>query len=507
MHRRTAKVLRRVFDSVFVLLLVLFAHALVRTNLIAARAPSAARITLSGAAARQVVHRFRIVPTNPNGRVVILDGVKYPWTDSGFSAALIAAGSNATLLIPQNAVVTLTSDHTLAFDSLTVRCEPGAEFISGVDQVNLITITGTGDEITGCDFSGGSFPDSNPLFLWNSRGTRIEDNVASGFVGVSTAFVYLVGAQSSVIRGNQCTVARGGASCIFGEKNALSTTVQDNDLDESTGGVDAHDITFHSTNPGTSVSGTQILDNRMLGGRGFCVEIGAFGGEPAQGFVISGNTCKMNARGLGGYSVGSAATFWSVANNTFDANGFVPEISCLEVAGASDGILLGNSCNGGNISLSNSQAQRITITSNVVYNFRPIANAGIYVGTAITSGQMNDNLVTSNLIHLPSGVATIGIWQQCLATEATCDRNTYDHNTIVSDGTPGTIGIKFENDRGTSADETLGSNSFRTPHDSVITQGLVTFTSSASAPTAALPAKSYPRFLPQGVKNDVRLSR
>lgn len=486
MHRRVAPVLKRIFVPFCVLPLGFFAHALFRTNLVAARAPSATRGGASAAAAAQVVRRVKPSPAAPGGRVVVLDGVKYPWSDAGFSAALIATGSNATLLVPAKAVVTLTSDHAVAGDDTTIRCEPGAVFISGVDEVSLLTVTGAGDEILDCEFFGGSFPRSTPIFLWNSRDARIQGNVSTGFIGAITSFVYLVGADSSVIQGNQCIAAAGGTGCIFGEKDALRTLVRDNEIDESLAGAGDHDITFHSTTPGMSVSGTQILDNRMLGGRGYCVEIGAFGGEPVEGFVISGNSCVMHSNGLGGYSVGSAATFWSVANNTFDANGFAPEIACLEVADASDGILLGNSCNGGNISLSNAQAQRITISSNVIYNFRP-AIAAIYMGTAVASGQMNDNLVTSNLIHLPSGVSTVGIWEQCMASGASCCRNSYYYNTIVSDGTPGSVGIKFENDSGTSSNETLGPNTFHTPNVSVVTKGSVTFSASSSAAYAPAP--------------------
>jgi hypothetical protein len=489
MQLRFAKFLGCSFVLLLILLFAFSSHTLLRTNSTAALSPLDTLLGVSGASAapRQVVRRIRPIPVAPSGRLVILDGVNYPWTDAGFSAALAAAGSNATVLLPANAAVTLTSPHTIADDDVTIRCDPGAAFVSGINQTNLITITGTNDGILDCEFLAGSSPYSNPLFLWKSDNARLQNNVASGFVGDSTSFVYLVGAESSVIRGNQCTVALAGASCIFGEKDAVNTVVEANELDESLGGPADHAITFHSTTAGESVSGTQILNNRILAGQGFCVEIGAFGGEPANGFVISGNTCTMNANGLGGYSVGSAATFWSVANNTFDANGFIPSIACLEVAGASDGILLGNSCNGGPIALSNVDAERVTISSNVIYNFH--GAAGIYIGTAVRSGKMSDDLITSNLIHLPPGVASAGIWQQCLAPNAVCDRDSYYYNTIVSDGTPGSVGIKFENDYGTSADETLGPNTFRTPAKSTESLGTITFTSASAASPA-------PSFLP-----------
>ncbi len=484
MHRRVPRVLRRVFVPIFVLLLAVFVHALLRTNFLAARVPSVGRGKPRGG---QVVVRRIDPPETPFGRVVVLDGATYPWTDAGFSAALAAAGSHATVVLPPQALVTLTSAHTIADDDLTVRCEPGAAFVSGIDEVSLITIIGSSDEIFGCEFTGGSHPHSNPLFLWNSRNARIQGNAATGFFGAIAAFVYLVGADSSIIQGNQCTAAPGGTGCIFGEKDALNTLVKDNDINESLGGPDDHDITFHSTTPGTSVSGTQILNNHMLAGEGFCVEIGAFGGESVDGFVISGNTCEMSANGLGGYSVGSTAAFWSVVDNIFDAHGYIPQIACLEVAGATDGILLGNSCNGGHISLSNVEAQRVTISSNVIYNFH--AAAGIYVGTAVTSGEMSDNLITSNLIHLPPGTATAGIWQQCLARGATCSHNSYYYNVVVSDGTPGSVGIKFENDNGTSSDETLGPNTFHTPAESIEYRGTITFVSdSAPAHAPAPPA-------------------
>lgn len=409
------------------------------------------------------------------GRAVILDGSNYAWTDAGFSAGLAAAGVNGSVLLPQGAVVTLTSEHVISTDGVSVNCAPGAGFVSGANEINLITITGASDEVLGCHFWAGSGPDSDPLFLWNSTGARIEGNTALGFTGIRVSFVYLVGAQSSTIQSNQCIAGPNGAGCIFGEKGAIGTTVQSNDLDLSRGADGAHAIAFHSTEPGRTVSETKILDNRIMAGPGYCVEVGAFGGDVPQGLVISANTCKMTTDGLGGYSIGSSAKFWTVSNNTFDANGFRPSISCVEVAAASDGTVVGNSCDGGNISLSNAQAQRVTVSSNLIYDLRDQC-AAIYLGTSVAGGVVNDNLVIGNLIHLPVGMAAIGIWQQCNAPGATCDDNRYSYNTIVSDGSAGSIGIKFENDYGVSNNESVGPNTFRRPAVSFDPVGRVSFT-------------------------------
>jgi hypothetical protein len=427
----------------------------------------------------------------PANRTVILGSASFPATDPGFAAALAEAASGGTVLLPQGTVVTLTSEHVIASGGTTIDCAAGAGFVSGVNEVNLITITGSDDEVSGCHFWAGADPMSNPLFLSNSTAARIERDSASGFEGLNASFVYLVGARSSTIQSSQCTSGSGGAGCIFGEKGAVDTLVQSNDLNESHGAQGSHAIAFHSTDSGETVDGTKILSNQIVAGPAFCVEVGAFGGDPPQGVVISANTCLMSTDGLGGYSVGSAAKFWTVSNNTFDANGFEPSISCIEVAGASDGTVVGNSCDGGNISLSNSQAQRVTISSNLIYGLHGVC-AGIYLGTSVQSGVVNDDLVIANLIHLPAGMAAVGIWQQCNAAGATCDNNNYSYNTIVSDGAPGSIGIKLENDAGTSQNETVGPNSLRSAGVSLAPLGFVTYSQTPSAPASS----SYPRTLP-----------
>ncbi len=422
-------------------------------------------------------------------RTVVMDGTTYPWTDAGFSAALAAAGENGTVLLPQGAVVTLTSDHVISTNGTTVDCAPDAGFLSGIDGLNLITITGASDAVLGCRFWGGADPGSNPVFLWNSTGVRLERDTAIGFTGITASFVYLVGAQSSAIQDNQCVAGSGGAGCIFGEKNAVGTTVQSNDLDESAGAAWAHAIAFHSTEPGQTVSDTKILSNQITAGPGYCVEVGAFGGDTPQGLVISANTCKMTADGLGGYSIGSVAKFWTISNNTFDANWFKPSISCVEVAGASDGTVIGNSCDGGNISMSNSQAQRVTISSNLIYDLQGVC-AGIYLGTSVEAGAVNDNQVIGNLIHLPPETAAVGIWQQCNGARATCSDNSYSYNTIVSDGSTGSIGIKLENDYGISRNETVGPNTFRAPATAITPVGRVGYTASPIDNPVPAPRKS-----------------
>jgi len=256
---------------------------------------------------------------------------------------------------------------------------------------------------------------------------------------------------------------------------SVDTLVQSNRLNVSLGAPGSHAIAFHSTTAGQTVSGTKILSNRIVAGPGYCVEVGAFGGGVPQKIIISSNSCSMSTDGLGGYSVGSDAKFWTVSKNTFRANGHKLSISCIEVAGASDGTVAGNSCDGGNISLSNWQAQRVTISSNRIYGLKGWC-AAIYLGTSVPSGAVNYDRVVANQIRLPAGTAAIGIWQQCNAAGATCNNNSYSYNVIVSDGARGSIGIKLENDAGMSRNERVGPNTLRSPSRSIDPEGLVSYT-------------------------------
>ena len=115
--------------------------------------------------------------------------------------------------------------------------------------------------------------------------------------------------------------------------------------------------------------------------------------------------------------------------------------------------------------------ERITakISHNIVSGFKTGSHDyAIHVIVASTySPNASGNITSDNSITFSRGGAGIGIWQQCTAKEATCNRNTYYGNSFFSDSTPGSQGIVFENDAGTSIGEILGVNTYQAPATAV----------------------------------------
>lgn len=402
--------------------------------------------------------------------VKYLDGTKYVQNDGGLTAAISDAGTNGTVVIPSGVNVSITSSHTILANYLIIRCEPGGILTAGAAlSGGMFVLTGTGNRIQDCQFAPGSFAATLPIYLNGAINALVAGNTFSGFTGGSATGVYLTGTSKAVVRQNWCTAGSGGTDCIFGEKNAIDTIVDDNKIDQSLGGATAHAIAFHSTIGGQTVSGTQIINNNIIAGVNFCVELGAFGGATPTKLVVSNNVCKMGINGAGGYSIGSAAQYWVISNNVFDANGFTPTIGGIESAVASDGVISGNSVNGGQITLSNSNSSRITITGNTISNWpsptgvnscrATFGCAGILLTTSVTNGTVQGNTVSNNTIKMPAGVASIAINEQCNATGAVCSGNVYSGNNVISDGTANSVGIFFTPDVGTMSGDIVGGSS------------------------------------------------
>jgi len=121
-------------------------------------------------------------------------------------------------------------------------------------------------------------------------------------------------------------------------------------VDESHGAPGAHAIGFHSTVASESVSGTKVVNNTILAGNNFCVEIGPFGGLTPGRVIVGNNTCRLTKNGgSGGYSFSVSGS--SITGNTFDANSFTAMIAAYEIVSSSNTSVVGNSATMGRLGL------------------------------------------------------------------------------------------------------------------------------------------------------------
>lgn len=394
-----------------------------------------------------------LVTSAING-IILVDGTTYT-----LASAITEANStgNQTIVLPSN--VTISSGLTISGNHITLRCENGGTISAGATPLNLLILTGSNDTVENCNFSAGAFTNVEPIYLNAATNATVSGNYASGFGGASgyASLVHMTGATGSVIRDNRVVAGASSAGSIEGKSNTTSTLVTGNVIDQTAGGSA---IVFTSDATGDTFDDTTIVNNQVQEGSGFCVEVGAFGGNPSARLVVSNNVCKLTANANGGYSLADVPNYFSASNNTYDSNGFSTVSSCIEIANDQNGSVTGNVCHGGKIWL-NSSSENIVVSSNVISSF--VSLAGIALGQS-TSGSLSDNTIIGNNITLPAGTSGVfGIWQQCNATGAVCSNNLYANNTIISDGSTGTVGIKFENDTGTSAGEVLGSNVIKSP--------------------------------------------
>ena len=411
--------------------------------------------------------------------VVYMDGMTYPLTDAGFSAAVAALPTNGTLRITSGKMVSLTTAHNIT-TQISIVCDPGAGFSYPAASGAYIELSGVSSTMTGCALKGQGSSTAQQAILINANLVSFTRNTVSGF-GSSSSNGTLEVLSGNAVEIKDNVFLNNVDFDIFVNNSTASQEITGLIVSGNTAG----EIILHS-----SVSGAQILhftveDNILTAGYNskveFCVEVQSYGGAYDNSWgVVSGNVCELAAGSVdGGYSVGG--TQISVTGNIFNSNGKTFTVSALEIVLCSDCLASSNILNDGvggdGISVDRSSGGQIT--NNSVIGFATGSNDyGIHVVVASTTVPAAiNNEVSGNLIAFPTGGTGIGIWQQCNAVGANCSNNKYSGNSLFSDGTSGSRGIDFENDTGTSANEVLGSNQFNNPATPVVRGSGVTFAS------------------------------
>jgi nitrous oxidase accessory protein NosD len=345
-----------------------------------------------------------------------------------------------TVLLPANYAAVVDRGLSITGPGITLRCESGASIAKG-GNFDLLTVTALRTIVDGCIFDGSAAA--------GYRGENITVHDTSDFTlrnsvsrnSASTGLL-LVRVEGFTITGNR--IYGNAADPIFGEMDDKDGSIQDNVLDASAATVAAtHAIGFHSTSPGKIVSDIRIANNRIVAGSVFCVEVGAFGGLPPRGIIVSGNQCTqaatLNGEIAGGYSFDNVLGP-IVTANTYDASNRKILIAGIELVRGSGAVVTGNTLINGGVSLD--KQSHSVVVDNLVDGF-PLV--GIYVG-ATGGASLTGNLIARNRIRFRAGGRDqMGIWMQCNTLNADCSQNTFVENTIIGAGA-GSIGIRMERD-------------------------------------------------------------
>jgi parallel beta-helix repeat protein len=404
---------------------------------------------------------------NPSSlnKTLYVDGVTY-----SLQSAIATANSlgNTTVIVPSSQ--TVSSGLTLTGKGVELTCQNNATLTAGNTGFWIITLSGVAQSVKNCGFSPGGYTGAQALLLYGAANPNIEGNTLSDFQA-GNGSIYLVGASNAVLRNNRITAGTGGPDGIFGEKNTTDTTVEGNYVDESLGAPGAHAIGFHSTVNSQSVSGTKVVNNTILAGNNFCLEIGAFGGLTPSRVVVANNTCRLTENaGSGGYSLGVSGS--SITGNSFDANGFTATIAGYEIVESSNTTVVGNSASIGQdwasvpvAAVTINRSNGISFTGNSINGWgggNALAAAGYAVAVitgGVTNSLVSNNTISGNVLVFPKGLGSGGIFQQCQTSGSVCSNNSYSGNVLVGDGTANSLGFRLENDIGTMENAVISGNS------------------------------------------------
>jgi hypothetical protein len=402
-------------------------------------------------------------------KTIYVDGIV-----NTLQSAIKAANDVGNTTVIVSSSQTVPSGLTLSGSGVELICQNNAILTAGAGGFWMLTITGTGNALRDCNLSPGESSTALGLLVNGATNTTIERNTISGFAA-GNGMIYLVRSTGAIIRNNRLTTGSAGPDGIFGEINTTDASVDGNYVDESLGNLNSHAIAFHSTLAGQSVRGIKVVNNKILAGMNFCVEIGAFGGLTPNAVVVAHNSCKLTRNGgSGGYSIGASAS--TLTANTFDADGFTATIAAYEIVGSANSEVTDNSAMIGQAWSSTptsaaiiNQSSGINFSQNVINGWGggdALATSGWgleVVSSNVSDAMVHDNIISANVFVFPKGLSSGGIFQQCQTVGSNCSDNHYSGNVLLSDGTAHSVGLRVENDSGTMKGTTISENNINGP--------------------------------------------
>ena len=395
------------------------------------------------------------------------DGVSWSTAKKTLSSAAGNLPAGGTIYV--SGTQTILSYLKLSADNLRIECKN-----DGV----LTFATGTGHYIT---WSGKNQSVRNCVFKGPGGGSAIQVG------GDDFTFVHNTVTRLPFNGGNGELTVYGGSHDLIAYNNFYDNSDWDIEVNNTSHlqsikdihivGNHAGEIIAHTTAPGSEIEGLFIVGNILRSGQNrkteFCIEVGAFGGLEPNDISVTGNSCTLTANGAdGGFSMSAVNQAAEWGGNVFDAAGFTYTIAPFEDVICSNCVIVGNVANDGvgGDGISIDRSTNTVVFENTINGFLlgPYGY-GIHVFACNSSSpSVTADIISGNRIVFPTSGSGRGIWQQCNATGAICKNNRYVGNTVISNGTAGSIGILIENDSGETSSILVTGNHLRRPASLVV---------------------------------------
>jgi Right handed beta helix region len=359
----------------------------------------------------------------------------------------------STCILPSGFIEPVVDPIEISTSHITIQCISRASIIAKSSS-RLFILTGTDIAITGCDLDGGvqSGYTSYGLALRSASSVKIFNNTFHDF---ANAAIRVTGGSNIDIEGNRFSALHDNA--LYGEMTINNIIVANNPLIDVSQRTDwGAAIALHSTDPGETVTNTTISNNFIKNGSSFCVEIGAFGGNPPSNISLLNNYCQQGSDtgDHGGYSFANTTGLVAIGN-LYDLHGTTKAtLPGIELVLGNQATVTGNSLYGLDLSLDRQSESRVS--NNAIHN--PISGMGIYIGANVSPSTLSGNLVTENHIdYSVDNTSKLGIWFQCDADAANCSSNQITNNFLNNLYISG-VGIKVQRNKGVMQNNSITGN-------------------------------------------------
>lgn len=359
----------------------------------------------------------------------------------------------STCILPSGFIEPVIDPIKISTSHITIRCASGSSIVAKSSS-RLFILTGTDIAITDCDLNGGtqSGYTSYGLALRDASSIKIFNNTFHDF---ANAAIRITGGSNIDIEGNRFSALHDNA--LYGEMTINNIMIANNPLIDVSQRTDwGAAIALHSTDPEEMVTNATISNNFIKNGSSFCVEIGAFGGNPPSNISVLNNYCQQGSDtgDHGGYSFADT-TGLITSGNLYDLHGTTKAtLPGIELVLGNHATVTGNSLYGLDLSLDRQSQSRVS--DNTIHN--PINGMGIYIGANVSPSTLSGNLVTENHIDYSVGsTSELGIWFQCDAEAANCSSNQITNNFLNNSYVSG-IGIKVQRDKGVMQNNSITGN-------------------------------------------------
>jgi hypothetical protein len=368
-------------------------------------------------------------------------------------ACVNIAVPESTCMLPSGFLEHVAGPINISASHISIECAQGASVIAEASD-RIFIITGTDITIAGCDLDGGlqNGFSSYGIAIRDAHSVNIFNNTFHDFANVA---IRITRGSSIDIEGNRFSELRDNA--VYGEMSIDTITVANNPLiDVSQRNDWGAGVALHSTAPGETVKNITISNNFISNGSSFCVEIGAFGGNPPSNVLVLNNYCRQGSDtgDHGGYSFENT-TGIIVRGNLYDLHGTrKATLPGIELVLGTRAAVTDNSLYGLGLSLDRQSASEVS--NNVIHD--PLGGIAVYLGANVASSAVSGNVVTENHIYYSlDQPSETGIWLQCNGGNADCSGNQIEGNFLNSSEISG-VGINIQRDQGVMQNNSITGN-------------------------------------------------